>query len=86
MHQLMREEANIKTYGEIALQYAAYRGYFEADQFLVLSGIDVDGLTALQSAVSGGKIWPVEILLDANSDVNATHPLRQRITILKICG
>lgn len=78
---------NIKIHGGEALRHAAYKGYFEVVQFLVLSGVDVnanayekaDGeadysfhkASVLQCAVSSGNIRLVKSLVDMGADVNA---------------
>ena len=81
-------------HGGAALRYAAYKGSFETAQSLLLSGVDVNAetnykgwgeeRTVLQTAVSGGRIEMVNLLLDAGADVNFISCWKEPQTALGI--
>ena len=91
MLQFMLDEgADINTHGEEALRHAAYIGNFEAVEFLLLSGVDVNAgdefeiYTVLQKAVLGERIGLVKVLLNAGADVNGISYREGHQTALEI--
>lgn len=88
---LLDKGAKLEIHGEAALRYAVSRGYSEAVELLVFSGVDVNAgagdsnkLTVLQEAVLAGNIGLVKILLTAGSDVHAIMPQEEHQTALQI--